>query len=581
MPRRIGIGLLLLVASAANSCSRGATRVSLLLVTLDTTRADALGCYAPRAGITPNLDRLASEGLVFECARSVAPLTLPAHASMLTGLVPPRHTLRDNGLAPLPASARTAAEELAAAGYQTAAFVSAAVLDRGWGLAQGFELYDDPPYSPGGVHIEERPGAETVQHALDWLARRSRERPFFVWVHLFEPHAPYTPAQRFREQAHGDAYLGEVATADHEFGRLFDALRDSGELERTLVLVAADHGEALGQHGEPTHSIFCYEPTLRVPLIARLPGAERAGSRQHAPVSLVDVCPTLLAAAGVAPPARLDGRDLLASDLEPQRAVYFESYCGWLNYAWSPLCGAADDGETYLWSGSDELYDLAHDPRQKQNLAQERGADCARWRQRLQSLASGPALARAAGERADEAQRARVRELGYAGSAEDSLPIPAVLAATGLPSPADCRAELNRYYGALEAEVRGEHALARQELRELLAGHPANYAAGDVLGALLIADGRFAEALDVLQQLQASGRERATTHLSLAQCCEALGRGSDALLHLERALELHPEGRTELRELRRLCAARGDSARVEELDGRLRALDAQSSESSR
>lgn len=575
------LALLLFLGGAAAACGREGQRPSLLLVTLDTTRADALGCYAARPGLTPNLDRLASEGLVFECARSVAPLTLPAHASMLTGLYPPRHTLRDNGLAPLPASARTAAEELAAAGYETAAFVSAAVLDRSWGLAQGFELYDDPPSTQAGVHIEERPGVETVQHALDWLRSRSRERPFFVWVHLYEPHAPYSPPRAFLEQARGDAYLGEVAAEDHELGRLLDALRNTQELERTLVLVAADHGEALGQHGEPTHSIFCYEPTMRVPLIARLPGASRSGVRLRAPVSLVDLFPTLLAAAGGAPPPRLDGRDLLADSLDEERTVYFESYCGWLNYAWSPLCGAADQRETYLWSEGEELFDLPHDPRQKLNLAEQRVADCARWRERLRTLVSGPALARADGEHADEAQRARVRELGYAGSAEDSLAIPAVLEPTGLPSPMERKEELRRYYDALEAEVRGEHAQARQGLQEVLAGNPANYAAGDVLGALLIADGQFALALEVLQKLQASGRERATTHLSLAQCCEALGRGEEALAHLERALVLHPEGRTELRELRRVCALRGDTRRAAELDRRLELLDATSGQRSR
>ncbi len=500
MLRDIGCVMLLLVAALAGpACSRESRPANLLLVTLDTTRADALGTYAKRPGVTPRLDAFAAESVVFESARSVAPLTLPAHSSMLTGLYPPRHLVRDNGIAPLPASACTAAEELAAAGYETAAFVSAAVLDKSWGLAQGFERYDDPPEGAAGVHIEERAGPQTMQRTLDWLAGRERKRPFFAWVHLFEPHAPYAPPREFLEQAHGDAYLGEVAAADHEFGRLLDALRASGELENTLLIVTADHGESLGQHGEPTHSIFCYEPTIRVPLLVHLPGGKRSGERDTSTVSLVDVMPTLLAAAQVPVPPGLDGRDLLATPLDPRRAVYFESWCGWLNYAWSPLCGGAQGEEKYVWSGMEELFEPAKDRFEKTNLAPQRPQDCEAWRARVAALVAGKPLVRESGDDADSAQRTRVQHLGYAGAGESSLDA---------------------------------------GLRALLVRNPRNYSAGDILGALLVAQGKHAEALAVLESLQLTGRERASTHLSLAQCCDALGRAEEARKHRERAREL-------------------------------------------
>lgn len=529
----LALGLVLLAA-----CSKEPQRPNLVLVTLDTTRADALGCYARRPGVTPRLDAFAAEAIVFERARSVAPLTLPAHSSMLTGLYPPRHLVRDNGIAPLPASARTAAEELAAAGYDTAAFVSAAVLDHGWGLAQGFQRYDDPPEGAAGVHLEERAGPQTMQRALDWLAQRERKRPFFAWVHLFEPHAPYAPPKEFLEQAHGDAYLGEVAAADHEFGRLLDALRASGELEHTLVIVAADHGESLGQHGEPTHSVFCYEPTIRVPLLVRLPQQRRAGERSGATVSLVDLMPTLLAAAQLPLPAGLDGRDLLATPLDPARAVYFESWCSWLNYAWSPICGGAQGEQKYVWSGTEELFEPSSDRFEKTNLAPARPQDCSAWRARVAALVAGKPLMRESGDSIDPAQRARVAHLGYAGAGESSLEIPAPLKATGLPPPLERKDELAAYYAALEAEVAGKHEEAIAGLRALLAQNPRNYSAGDILGALLVAQGKHAEALAVLESLQLTGRERASTHLSLAQCCEALGRADEARAHRERAREL-------------------------------------------
>ncbi|MBK7875877.1 MAG: sulfatase-like hydrolase/transferase [Planctomycetes bacterium] len=569
--------VLTLVLSA---CSGRDPRPNVLLITLDTTRADALGCYAPRPGLTPNLDALARESVVFDRARTVAPLTLPAHASMLTGLYPPRHGARDNGLVPVPTSARTAAELLSDAGYDTAAFVSAAVLDASWGIAQGFRAFDAPPPAPPGaaVHIDERGGRETTERALAWLggnasgaAPRREGAPFFAWVHLFDAHAPYEPAPEFLAQANGDAYLGEVAALDHEVGRVLDALRAAGELERTLVIVVADHGEALGQHGEPTHSIFCYEPVLRVPLLVRRPGPTRAGERSDTTVSVVDVLPTALASAGVRIPPTLDGRDLFAP-ADAARSVYFESYCGWLNYAWSPLVGAARGDEKYTWSGVEELVDVASDAREKVNLASARPDACAAWRAEVERLASGPALPRDAVEHVDAGARERVLSLGYAGAAEPGFAIPVPLTETGLPAPLARKAELAAYYAALELEVQGRTDAAIAGLAAVLAENPRNYAAGDVLGALLTRAGRDAEAVRVLDGLQHAGRERVTTHLSLATCLARLGRAEEELAHLERAVELQPEGRAGLEALARAYTARGRTREAQSIERRVAAL---------
>src|SRR6185503_9303787 len=261
--RAIALGVLVLAAGCGQEERRSA-----LLVTLDTTRADALSCYGNREPTTPVLDSLAKDGVAFDAAHTVMALTLPAHTSMLTGLAPLRHGLRDNGVAALPEAAQTIAARAHAAGIDTAAFVSSVVLDDDFGLDQGFDVYSVPVRrgATERAHGAERPARATIDAALAWLAGRDSARPFFLWVHLYDPHHPYTPSAPFAERF-SSPYLGEVAAMDHELGRLFDDLRARGLLERTFVLALADHGEAFGEHGELTHGTYCYETTLHVPLI--------------------------------------------------------------------------------------------------------------------------------------------------------------------------------------------------------------------------------------------------------------------------------------------------------------------------
>ncbi|MFY9824548.1 MAG: sulfatase, partial [Thermoanaerobaculia bacterium] len=269
---------LLLALPLAWGCSRGGERhPNLLLVTVDTVRADHLGCYGDREAVTPFLDRLASEGLRFEAASSTVPLTLPSHATILSGLLPLHHGLRNNGAGALPAGTGTLATLLAgdAAHYRTGAFVGAFVLDGRFGLKTGFEVYDDEiPRDPkAGVSLEaERPGREVVDRALTWLKDgddRKDDRPFFLWVHLYDAHAPYTPPPAWAARHPGRPYDGEISEVDEQIGRLLAELDRRGVSGRTVVAVAADHGEALGEHGELTHGLLLYEPTLHVPLLLR------------------------------------------------------------------------------------------------------------------------------------------------------------------------------------------------------------------------------------------------------------------------------------------------------------------------
>lgn len=565
---------IILAAALASGCSKDRSHepLSALLVTLDTTRADALGCYGREPAVTPNLDLLAREGTLFERAHCVAPSTLPSHASMLTGLYPIRNTVRHNGLHPLPQSARTLAEAARERGFETAAFIGSVVLADSFGLDQGFDVYDEPrPAAPAvTTHFGERPASYVIDAALGWLEQRDRARPFFLWVHLFDPHAPYSPPARFRTGALArDPYLGEIAFADHELGRLLDALREQGLLERTAVLAVADHGEAFGEHGETSHGAYCYEATLRVPLILRLPGGER-GARKNALVSSVDVYPTLVEAMGLAPPRadELDGVSLLAPS--PDRGVYFESYYAWHAYGWSPIAGWLDDRGKYLHSSTPELFDLAADPAEERNLAGQR--DSTRHEAAIAALAARPALVSGDAVGIDEALQHRIRGLGYAGVEDAQAIEPHPLAHTDRPSPAQRNAEYRRLTEAMVFANAGRHGEAAARLDLVLAVDPDNAEALELASVCSIQTLRYADAVPLLERIVASGRARAPTHYNLGVALSEIGRTDEAIASYLRALELAPNEPRVLQVLVPLLRRAGREGEASVCEAKLRKL---------
>jgi len=341
---------------------------NLLLVTLDTTRADRLGVYGNSAIKTPTLDHLAATGVVFSTVTAVAPLTLPAHASLMTGRYPTSHGVRANGLFRLGDEFETLAERLLAAGYRTGAVVSSFVLDEQFGLSQGFEVYDDnlgEGQLEDSRHYREQSAAVTTERALRWLKEVRTER-FFLWVHYFDPHHEYAPPSPFAERYADNAYDGEIAYVDDALGRLLDGL--AGSRSRTLVAVVGDHGEGLGQHSEMTHSYLSYDATLRVPLI--LQAGERLGGGVHIarPVSQVDVAPMLASLLGVPFAGGGVTQDLFAPAKE-EHPVFFETLAGRLDYGWEPLFGVAVGHMKYIHSSVPELYDRERDPDELVNLA--------------------------------------------------------------------------------------------------------------------------------------------------------------------------------------------------------------------
>src|SRR5437870_3655267 len=308
----IGAVVVLAAAAAWWAAHRRAAGPNLLLVTIDTLRADHVGVYGAANARTPTLDTLAARGVRFEHAQSPVPLTGPSHATILTGLYPPVHGVRDNIVFPLDARHQTLATRLKAAGYRTAAFVGAYPVAAAFGFRQGFdtfsENFNESPVPGAGA---QRPANEVVDDALGWLAGPG-PGPFFVWMHLYDPHAPYDPPEPYRTDFAGRLYDGEIAFADAQLGRLFAWLRSSGHEEDTVVAVLADHGESLGEHGELTHAVLIYEATLHVPFLLAGPGVPR-GTTLPARVTTVDVAPTLLRLLGREPTAEMTGRDLRAA----------------------------------------------------------------------------------------------------------------------------------------------------------------------------------------------------------------------------------------------------------------------------
>ena len=411
---------------------------NLVLITIDTLRADRVGAYGYRRGRTPTLDALAKNGVLFERAFAAAPITLPSHATLLTGRYPPGHGARDNGLHV--ATVPTLATALHAKGFATAAFVAAFPLDHQFGLDRGFDVYGDRmPRGADGRLANERAGADVVNDAIDWLRqnsdrgthnslattnveRRTRtSAPFFLWVHLFEPHAPYGDPSIPSRPA--DRYDDEIATADREAGRLIAAL--GAAAANTLIVVAGDHGEAFGEHGEYAHSIFVYDTTLRVPLLISGPGIP-AGVRVADAVTLADVAPTVTHLLGLDAMKDVDGIDLSSVLSNPQSAIrnpqsrelYAESFAPLVEFGWAPLRAVRSGGWKLIASPKPELFNGETDPAEQSNAIASQPEVARRLTARANSYSSD-SLSASAAAGGDAAER--LRALGYSSGSPSAL----------------------------------------------------------------------------------------------------------------------------------------------------------------
>ncbi len=497
---------------------RGAApaRPSVLLITIDTLRADALGAYGGPAGLTPALDALAARGVVFDEALASVPLTLPSHTTILTGLEPPRHGVHVNGSSVLPVDIETLASRLRANGYATGAFVGAYVLDRRFGLARGFDHYDDRiergDDGAKSVLESERRGEDVAAAASAWVA--SQPGAYFAWVHLYDPHAPYEPPAPFRERYEHQPYHGEVAYTDRCVDELLRAASAARPGAEPLVAVLADHAESLGEHGELTHGFFVYQSTLRIPFLLAGPGVP-AGARKKGPARTADLVPTILGRLELEPPAGLDGVDLLA------RGGAGEAYAESLypeSFGWAPLRSFRMGALKLIDAPRPELYDLASDPRETNNLAVSRPDALARLQQ---ALAAARSLERTAAALPQDAESVeRLRALGYVAGA------PPVVHEANRPDPKD-RLELYRAFeDATWADARGEGKASLAKLRQLVAREPDNPMFRRALAAALRRRGRSGEAVEALGGADAGGaitwHERALAQAAAGQLAEAV-----------------------------------------------------------
>jgi len=606
-----------LAALALTSCGGGAPTADLhsiagqnvLLVTIDTLRADALGAYGGPAA-TPALDRLAAEGVRFEFAHAHAVVTLPSHASLLTGQYPFQHGLRDNLGYRLAPGTRTVATVLKEAGYSTAAFVSAFPLHSRFGLNQGFDLYDDrfgDTRAPTEFVMPERPATAVVPLAREWIASQrsggagraggsggagGEAKPWFAWIHLFDPHAPYRPPAPFDTQYAGRPYYGEVAATDAALAPLFDDLRQSGT--PTLVIVTADHGEALGDHGEQAHGLFAYESTLRVPLIISEAGGaadrDRGGEISSVPARHVDILPTILDAAALPAPGDLPGRTLLPTAERrggsSPRPSYFEAMSAMLNRGGAPLTGVLVDREKFVELPIVERYDLAADPGERSNLA---GRSAERDRTLAATLRAFAASAPGQRRAEDPEAVAALRALGYVSGAS-----PAKTRYTDADDPKQLVEVDRALHGAVEAfgarrieeAVRiYESVLAQRPDMTIAYRHLAfiQWQRGDARGAIgtlqravkagvtppsivaqlgsYLADtGRAAEAVRLVEPLARRADADADTLNSLGIAYVRAGRREEARGVFERVLALDPESSVPLENLGMLALERGDLA---------------------
>jgi arylsulfatase A-like enzyme/Flp pilus assembly protein TadD len=508
-----------------------------VLISIDTLRADHLPAYGYRGVETPAIDALRKDAVLFEKAYTPTPLTFPAHSSLLTGVLPAVHGVRDNVGYRLDAEKIRHGELpflpwlLESRGYATGGAVSAYVLQGKGGLRTGFDFYEDgiELRTNTGLGGLQRPGSETLKLSLDWL-RSVQGRPFFFFFHLYEPHTPYRPAEPFASR-YASKYDGEIATADRIVGDLLAELKRLGAYDRALIVLLSDHGEGLGDHGEEEHGVLLYEEAIHVPLLLKLPGSQLAGSTVAKPAQLTDVAPTVLSLLGMDVPKALRGVPLLdlLAPRAPVRRIYSETFYPRLHFGWSELASLIDGRHHYVEGPDPELYDLASDPDERRNvLARERRL-YAEMRKEIQ----GYDRRLAAPSAVDEESRQAMMALGYVGSAGGDLSGP-------LPDPKSRIGALADLKAAFQHSGRQEHAQAVEAYRRVLAANPQMVDAWEFLGHALQKLGRTDEALAAYREGLRISHGSPTIAMAAASLFFDLGRLDDAASHARMAAPSHP-----------------------------------------
>lgn len=520
-------------------------RLNLILVTLDTTRADRVGCYGYAAAQTPAMDALAKTGAIFEFARTPYPLTLPAHASILTGLNPPEHGLQVNGRGRLNHEIPLLPQILQNANYQTGAFIAAYVLNSKFGLNRGFETYDDDlaasaPQQP--TSDRKRDGRLVLDLALDWMRKRT-SRPFFCWIHLYDPHGPYVPrTATFGDTFQSRPYDSGIAYADMQLERLREFIAKERLIGQTLIVVVGDHGEGLMEHNEPDHGYTLYDSTLRVPLIFAGPSFIKPGVRVSTPVSLVDLTPTLLDCLSIPLPKLVAGRSIKPALMdETLQAVpcYSETELPFLESRWAPLRSVTTERWKYIETARSELYDLIADPNEDRNLADVEPAQAKELAILLNQLRTQMTRSKADSINLTPNEQRILASLGYVGGTGSPKQPPSEEL---LPDVKDMLPHYVRLTEATEQAGRGNVTAAIETVREILRSAPGYSTARFLLGDLLLRERQFAAAAIEYSTVARDQTENAEAHARWGNALAAQGMFEESAEQYLRAIEIDPDG---------------------------------------
>ena len=515
--------------------------LNVVVITIDTLRPDHLHCYGYGKIETPTLDRIAGSGAVFENAVTQTPLTPPSHASIFTGLNPPSHKVRDTGGFILSPSTPTLASILEQRGWDTGAFISSAVLKKRFGFNQGFAVYDDQMPRPGNaqefLEDAERRAGDTVDRAISWLDGRG-EKPFLLWVHLYDPHTPYNPPAPFNATYKDRPYDGEIAYTDREIGRLMEALNRKSGPEKTLVAVLSDHGEGLGEHGEYAHGVFLYDSTLRIAFLLSGPGVP-AGTRVKTQARAIDFLPTMLALLGSAPPAGVEGTSLVplltGKDADTD-ASYAETIYPKVTLGWAELRGMRTNQWKYIRAPKPELYDLSRDPGEMSNVLAQHAAEVQKLEALLTAASRSTGTEKVEMAPVDERTLAQLKSLGYtSGFTARSYN----LDGQGV-DPKDRVAVLK----AIDAAEDPQSGLSPERriavLQDALRQDPTDPLLYYNLGARLEKAGRYDDAMKLYRKAIQEGIANARLHSRLGDLLVRSGRKAEAIPEYEKAVQINP-----------------------------------------
>ncbi|MFB0564137.1 MAG: sulfatase-like hydrolase/transferase [Candidatus Aminicenantaceae bacterium] len=526
------------------SSLKGGKEFNYILITVDTLRADRLHCYGFPSIETPYIDILASRGIKFEKCIAQTPLTLPSHTSILTGTHPLFHGVRDNGGFLVPEELVSLAELFKDEGYETAAFVAAYVLDSKWGLNQGFDYYFDKfdlsrfqKISLGSV---QRPANEVMDEAISWLEER-KERKFFTWIHLYDPHTPYEPPPPYDEKYPGRPYIGEIAFTDSELGRLWRFLENNNLLENSILIFAGDHGESLGEHRESTHGFFVYQEGIQVPLIFVTPFEKLQEVSSSAVVSLVDIMPTVCEMADISVPSQVQGESLMPLFFTPEKShsyAYAETFYPRFHYGWSEIKSLQNERYKLIIAPEMELYDLKEDPDEIKNLASSQKKLLAELKVEADSLIkkfSENAL-EIDYKKIDEETREKLAALGYIGTFSDS----SKLKGKKLANPKEKILVFNQLSKAKEIGLEGKVEEAVEIIKGVIADDPDIIDAYFFLGNIYFKEGDYEEAVTYFMEALERRPDDSFTVINIANAYRRMGKTEEAeafiLDHLKRGI---------------------------------------------